>query len=118
MSDRLVSIVLPIHDQADHVAAMVREHVAALAAAEVHHEMILVPNACRDESAKRCYDLADELASVRVVEIEAGGWGRAVRAGLAAATGDLLCYTNSARTMSDDLVLLISLALAHPEIVV
>ncbi len=38
-------------------------------------------------------------ADVRVArDASRAGWGRAVAAGLAAARGDLLCYTNSART--------------------
>ena len=32
------------------------------------------------------------------VELEASGWGRAVLAGISAARGRVLCYTNSART--------------------
>lgn len=118
MTPRSVSIVLPIHNQADHLADMVRQHVAALLAARLAHEVLLVPNACRDQSPAMCQALAEEIESVRVVESDRGGWGRAVRTGLAAAEGELVCYTNSARTTSEDLVLLISLAQAHPDLVV
>ena len=55
-----------------------------------------------------------DTPSVRVVESERGGWGRAVRLGLAAARGDLLCYTNSARTAPQDLALLLLYATAYP----
>jgi len=39
--------------------------------------------------------------------MEIGGWGRAVKAGLNVATGDFICYSNSARTSAQDLSLLL-----------
>jgi hypothetical protein len=45
---------------------------------------------------------------------EQGGWGLGVKLGLHAAQGDLLCYTNSARTSPSDLTLMICYGLANP----
>ena len=47
-----------------------------------------------------------------------GGWGRAVRHGLANAGGDLICYTNSARTTAKDLVLMMLYGSVHDDCVV
>jgi Glycosyl transferase family 2 len=80
-------------------------------------ELVLVPNACRDQSPEICRALAERHEAVRVVELEEGGWGRAVRAGLAEARGDLLCYTNSARTQPSMLTLMLVYAAAYPNVV-
>jgi hypothetical protein len=47
-----------------------------------------------------------------------GGGGRAVRAGLAEARGELVCYTNSARTAPEMLTLCLVYAMAYPGVVV
>ncbi len=118
MADRLVSVVLPVHNQADHVRGIVAEYVAALDPLPAAHELVLVPNACRDATEAVCGALAAEYPSARVVPSDRGGWGLAVRTGLRAARGDLLCYTNSARTSADDLALMVMYALTHPDVVV
>jgi glycosyltransferase involved in cell wall biosynthesis len=118
MSERLVSIVLPVHNQADHIRGVVEEYLAPLARAGHRVEIILVPNACRDATADICRTLAAEHPEVRVVESELGGWGRAVRLGLREARGDVLCYTNSARTTPEDLSLMLAYATAYPDVVV
>src|SRR5262249_49133331 len=90
----------------------------ALAANDRPHELILVANGCGDTSVARCRTLADAYASVQVVHAEGAGWGLAVRLGLARACGDLLCFANSARTSPDDLVRLIAVAEANPNVIV
>jgi glycosyltransferase involved in cell wall biosynthesis len=75
-------------------------------------ELVLVPNNCRDESNAICERLAVEREErILVVPLELGGWGRAVKAGLAAAGGDMLCYTNSARTSPEILALMLAYAM-------
>lgn len=118
MTGSLVSVVLPVHDQADHIGGIVGEYAAALAGIPVAHELVLVTNACSDRSVEICTELARRSPSVRVVNTERGGWGLAVKLGLGEAKGDLLCYTNSARTSARDLTLLLLYAVAYPDVVV
>jgi dolichol-phosphate mannosyltransferase len=118
MSPALASIVLPVHNQADHLAPLVRSHRAALASLSIASELILVPNACRDQTVAVSRTLAAEDPGVRVVESKLGGWGRAVKLGLEASRGDLLCYTNSARTTPEELMRLLRYGLADPGVVV
>lgn len=118
MTEVFASIVLPVHNQAEHIAAIVGRHVEALERTSLRYEIILVPNSCRDDSEAVCRELAAHCDAVRVVASELGGWGRAVRIGLAAARGDLLCYTNSARTTSEELTLLLLYARCFPNAVV
>jgi len=115
MAAPLVSVVLPVHNQAEHIESIVREYDEALRRSGTTYEIILVPNACRDESDAVCERLAND--TVRVVPSALGGWGRAVRLGLGAARGDLLCYTNSARTTPEDLTLFVLYARTHPGVV-
>jgi glycosyltransferase involved in cell wall biosynthesis len=118
MTDDLVSVVLPVHNQADHIRQLVGEYVEALDRARLPYELILVPNGSRDATERICGELAAALPAVRSASLERGGWGRAVRHGLAAARGAILCYTNSARTAPEDLSLAILYARMHPGTVV
>jgi glycosyltransferase involved in cell wall biosynthesis len=118
VSASLASIILPVHNQADHIGAVVTEYVDALARTEQPYELILVPNGCRDRSVAVCHELADRHSDVRVVASDRGGWGLAVKLGLENARGELLGYTNSARTSGPDLLLLLLYARVYPQIVV
>ena len=118
-TDHFVSVVLPAYKQEDHIGDVVREYAAALARMPLRHEIILVPNGPRvDATDVVCAELAARLPTVRSEPITLGGWGRAVRHGLAKARGDLLCYTNSARTAPAELTLTILYAATHPGTVV
>ncbi len=118
MKAPLISIVLPIYNQADHVRSVVQEYEEALARTPNPHELILVVNGCRDSSLNICRDLAKQYPSVRMIHSEQAGWGLAVKLGLEAAQGELLCYTNSARTSAQDLTLLLLYAIAFPHAVI
>ena len=116
--DLFVSIVLPVHNQADHIAEVVDDFETAFVRVNYRHEILLVINACRDDSKAVCDALAEKYSTVRVIDGERGGWGYAVRLGLSEAKGDILCYSNSARTSSADLVLLVLYSIANPTSVV
>jgi len=114
---RLDSIILPIHNQAEHVRPVVESHLDALKRVGRDFEIILVLNGCTDSSEDVCRALEETHPEVRIVVVERGGWGGAVRAGLAAARGDLVCYSNSARTTPEMLTLLLIYASAYPGVV-
>jgi glycosyltransferase involved in cell wall biosynthesis len=97
---------------------MVLRFEEALEKVPAAHEFILVTNGCRDDSAEVCAAMAAENKSVRAINSERGGWGLAVRLGLSEARGDIICYTNLARTNPRDLTLLLLYAIAHPEVVI
>ena len=118
MTGSLVSIVLPVRNQGDHVADVVREYEESLARLPVPHEVVLVVNGSTDSSLRACRELERTNPAVKVLESVEGGWGRAVLLGLEAARGDLLCYTNLARTRAEDLTLLLLYGLMHPDVVV
>lgn len=112
--DELVSIILPVHNQADHIESTTAEYMAGLSRIRHPFEIILAVNGCRDRSLEVCNALAAQYPEVRVLFSERAGWGLAVRLGLEQARGEFLCYTNSARTRTSDLVLAILFAIANP----
>lgn len=118
MSEPLVSVILPIYNQADHIGRIVEEHRRALDAAGIGHELLLIVNGSRDASLEIARALAERDPRVRVFDEQRAGWGHAVRRGLREARGALLCYTNSARTTARDLTLMLLYARAFPGTVV
>ncbi len=109
-----LSVVLPFRNQADHLQPLVRRWLTELGASSLRVELILVPNACTDDTVRLCRELAGGDDRVRVVESALGGWGRAVRLGLEAARGRWICYTNSARTEPATVAGALSLLLKNP----
>ena len=115
--ERLTSIVLPVRDQEGFVEPIIRDYLAALAPLPGNYELVVVTNACSDRSPEISARLAAEEPNVVHVDITEGGWGRAVKAGLGVSRGDLLCYTNAARTTPQILTLMLAYELAYPEVV-
>ena len=113
-----VSIILPVYNQEDHIGKIMEEYEEVLQRMPVDYEVVLVTNACRDRSAEICKEMGERNPRVKAVDIKEGGWGRAVRRGMKEATGELICYTNSARTSAEILSLTLLYAVSYPEVVV
>ena len=118
MTYQQASIILPVYRQAGHIEGIVRELELRLDTLPIPHETLLVLNGPDDGSLEICRSLEREFAGVRVIEHDRLGWGGAVRRGLSEATGDLLCYTNSARTTVDTLMVMLEFSLVLPGIVI
>ena len=119
MSYKLASVVVPVYNQADHIEAVLREYLKALGRLDFPTEILPVINGPRrDQSLDICRALQQQHPSIRTLCIDQGGWGRAVRHGLSQAGGDLICYTNSARTTAKDLVLMLLYGSVHDDCVV
>jgi len=118
MSYSLISIVLPVHNQADHIVAVLQEYESTLGELPVPHEYVLVVNGSTDRSLEICRAFAEGDAAAKVIHSERPGWGNAVVLGLEAARGDLLCYTNLARTTGRDLASILLSAAVQPKVVV
>lgn len=118
MNTPLVSVILPIYNQADHVTGVVENYIECLRPLPIRFELVLVVNGCRDASLDVCQALAAKHPEILLVHSVPGGWGLAVCLGLAAARGECLCYTNSARTTGEMLVACLEAWLARPECVI
>jgi glycosyltransferase involved in cell wall biosynthesis len=98
MSDVFLSVVLPCRNQEDHIAEVLRSYAGPLERTGRAYELVVVPNACTDRTEEIVRQVAEGDARIRVVVNPRGGWGLSALTGLAAARGEVLCYTNSART--------------------
>lgn len=111
------SVVIPASNQADHIEAVIARFTDTLSALPDPSEVVVVVNNSRDATHQICQRLAEHDSRVRVVQSQPG-WGNAVRAGLGEARGEILCYTNSARTQPADLLLALKYGTVNEEAVV
>jgi glycosyltransferase involved in cell wall biosynthesis len=114
-----ISVVVPVHNQAAHIEGVAQGYADALDRLGRSWELLLVTNGCTDASPAVCAALAERYPeTTRAIDLSDGGWGRAVRAGIAASRGDTISYTNCARTTPEMLALLLMYATAYPNVVV
>jgi hypothetical protein len=110
------SLILPIHNQADHIGRVIGDFLADFAKLERTCELVLVPNGCRDASVEICAEWAQRRPeAIQLVALEHGGWGRAINAGIEAARGQMIGFTNSARTRPETATLMLAYAIAYPD---
>lgn len=114
----LVSIILPIYNQADHIGKIVQGYVDVLSQFIQEFELVLVLNACTDNSAAVCHELFKNDSRIKIVETPESGWGKAVKLGIKNASGEIVCYTNSARTSPEVLRSVLEYSLVNPNVVV
>jgi len=117
MTYRRVSIVLPAYKQADTIGPVALELQRHVSKVPLQHEFLLVVNGPDDGTLEACQALEHSHAGFRVLQSDPG-WGHAIRRGLEEASGDLLAYTNSARTAGEDLALALLYAVAYPGVVI
>src|SRR5712692_836569 len=88
-----VSVVLPCFNEADSVGLCVKEARDALAGAGIVGEVVVVDNGSADGSGE-----VAEAAGARVVHEGRRGYGSALRAGFAAAEGDVIVMADADST--------------------
>ncbi len=84
------SIVIPIHNEAECLAAEVSTLVGGLEAQGVDYELILAENGSRDETGAIAERLSAENARVQALRLPAPDYGAAMKAGMLAGRGDLI----------------------------
>jgi len=113
-----LSIVLPVYNQEDHIRGVVESYRSVLDRLGGDYDLLLVTNGCTDHSPRICTELAADSERINTLDLQQGGWGRAVRACLREVSGEIIAYTNTARTSPEILALCASYARAYPEVVV
>ena len=87
----LLSVVIPAHDEAESIEPTVATLVAALDAAGIKHEILIVNDNSTDNSSAVLADLSARFPSVRSIDNRPpNGFGFAVRAGLDEFRGDVV----------------------------
>ena len=110
-----LSIILPVYFQEDHIGGILDRYLSAVESLNHRFEIITVVNGTTDRSLEICTEFMRKDDRIVALDEKDGGWGLAVRAGLEAARGEVLCYTNSARTDPHNLVALLALGIARPQ---
>ncbi len=85
----VLSVVIPAHNEAESIVETVTTLVAALQAADIEHEILIVNDNSTDDSRAVLDGLAARFGTVRSIDNRPpNGFGFAVRAGLEAFRGD------------------------------
>ncbi len=111
------SIILPLYKQLNHAEHLYNTYTNHLDSLGETWEILFIVNGVDDGAVARLNSL-NNRPNVKVHWLEKGGWGRAVKYGLAQAQGKYLCYTNSARTEIADLLLILNYAKVNNDNVV
>lgn len=85
-----VTVVLPAHNEADLLEDAVHEVVDGLRARGLSFEVVVVENGSTDDTAAIARRLAGEVAELRCLSMGEADYGRALRAGLLSAEGEVV----------------------------
>ena len=113
-----VSVILPIYNQSSQIEFLFEQYTSKLENLNVTWEVLFIVNGSKDDSHEKALAYSKQNPNVKTFNLEKGGWGRAVKFGLSKAEGELVCYTNSARTAVEDLILVLKCSLANDDIVI
>jgi len=87
-----LSIIIPVHQERDAIAGTVDALERTLTAASIPHEILVVDDHSRDDSATVLDALSERMPTMRWIRNESPpGYGYAIRAGLDAYAGDAVC---------------------------
>jgi len=93
---RSISIVFPMYNEEAYIHRAIRAAVAALAEITPDHEIVVVDDASTDHTGAMADELARADPRIKVVHNQRNRkLGGSVRAGYAAATKDLVLYTDA-----------------------
>lgn len=87
---RSLSVVIPVRDEAPHLRATLHALMAALDRSGFDAEVVVVDDGSTDGSAEVARAVADGVVPLRIVQSGGAGRFEARRAGLEAATGELV----------------------------
>lgn len=90
MSETLLSVVMPAHNEEDLLDKAVHSVVDGLRDRGEAFEVVVVENGSTDRTASVATGLAEEVAEVRALSSDEPDYGKALRIGFLAARGDVI----------------------------
>src|SRR3989344_9128090 len=112
------SIVFPVMNQEDHIESVIRSYHKELTKQRFSFELIAVINCTRDKSYEIASKVAKDLPYVSAYNLRGCGYGLGIIHGLQKAKGKYLCYLNSARIHSDELIRTLNYFLVDTSVIV
>ena len=113
-----LSILIPAHDEANWIARCLRAVFASRGALPGMREVLVIANACRDDTAARAQAMQDAARAagwdLRVIDTATPGKLPALSLGDAQARGDLRIYLDADVLVDPDLVAELVAALSTP----
>lgn len=98
MDSRTISLVIPAYDEEESIGGAIREALEALSQMSVRHEVLVVDDGSRDETAIRVEKEFSGSNTVRLLRHPKNlGYGAALRTGFSAAKYDLVAFTDADR---------------------
>lgn len=93
----MISIVVPVHDGELVIAHTLERYSSYFNQVSAHDfEIIVVPNACSDQTPQITLDCCRSLPGIVAMVLEDRiGKGGAIREGLKLATGDIVCFVDA-----------------------
>lgn len=92
MAPALITIVVPVHNEAPHIASLIPAMASEVAVAVGAQELLIVENGSVDdtnsEAERICQSLAEQGWKARVLTLPEPDYGAAMRHGFGEATGD------------------------------
>lgn len=89
-----LSVIIPCHNEQNRLPNAVEAVCAWLAKQPYYAEVLIVANACTDDTLRMAQDFAIWNPAIRVIEEPIQGKGAAVRAGMLAAHGDYRLFAD------------------------
>lgn len=90
-----LSLVIPAYNEATRIARTLRSAAAFLASAGYMSEIIVVDDGSSDRTAELARSIVNDYPTIRVLSIVHGGKAAALRAGMVAATCDLIVFSDA-----------------------
>jgi len=113
-----LSIVIPLYNEEENVAPLVKAIFRVLAEDTDFLELVLVDDGSHDRTATLALELASRESRIRLIKHESNrGLGAAMRTGFEAAAGELVLYTDADLPFDFDLIPQL-LTLAKPQHIV
>jgi Glycosyl transferase family 2 len=84
------SVVIPIHNEAEYLAAEVAELVAEMEARGVDYELLLAENGSSDDTPAIAEALAGKNPRIRALRVPVPDYGEAMKTGMLAGRGDFI----------------------------
>ncbi|NLE84174.1 MAG: glycosyltransferase family 2 protein [Chloroflexi bacterium] len=88
MSTPYLSLILPAHNEAERLPKSLKQVQEYLSIQPYDYEVLVIENASSDETGRIVEEFQQDFPQLKLIRLEQGGKGNAIRAGMLAAKGE------------------------------